>query len=214
MYQVWDRESSKWALVRGTVLAHSNRTLTVLVDGGRVRVAARLSRRLRNEHRSVPGDACRLGPRLPAYRDLDSERGGQAMSDVVARAKSALEGVTSGPWVWDDTDEELVSQTTQAVLPSGGTYPAVVLAGVWHNDDTAGVWAEDADAAFIAAARHLVPELVAEVKRLREVLDELVDPDPCRFDHDGDCQAHGFFGITADTPCAHEQAKRLLEVNR
>jgi hypothetical protein len=40
----------------------------------------------------------------------------------------------------------------------------------------------------------------------RDLLSALIDPDPCRFDHNGDCQAHGFFG----GPCAHELAKQFL----
>lgn len=47
------------------------------------------------------------------------------------------------------------------------SYPKSVLSGEWHNDDTAGIYVEDRDAAFIAASRELVPELVAEVERLR-----------------------------------------------
>ncbi len=52
----------------------------------------------------------------------------------------------------------------------------------------------------------LVPELVAEVEKLRAALSALVDADDCWFDHNGDCQAHGFF----DGPCGHAVAKQLL----
>jgi hypothetical protein len=41
----------------------------------------------------------------------------------------------------------------------------------------------------------------------RAILADLVDPDPCRLDHDGDCQTHAWFG---DDECPHARAKRLL----
>lgn len=92
------------------------------------------------------------------------------MGDVVARAKAALEGVTAGPWSWrfegrdGRGDDALVSRS---VTISG--YPARVLSGEWQ-DEGGGVAVGSADAEFIAAARSLVPELVAEVERLRGLL--------------------------------------------
>jgi hypothetical protein len=77
------------------------------------------------------------------------------MSDVVARAKAALEGV-SEPWV---ADGELHS------LDDGYTETC------WDVDGPDGGWVarcQDAEtAAFVAAARSLVPELVQEIERLR-----------------------------------------------
>jgi hypothetical protein len=42
------------------------------------------------------------------------------------------------------------------------------------------------------------------------VLADLVDPDPCWFDHHGGCQAHGYLSLEPGEKCPHEQAKRLL----
>lgn len=72
------------------------------------------------------------------------------MSDVVQRAKQALEGVTEGPWRWgivDDDDEYLLD-------PCGVQVPTYI------KENTV----------FIAAARSLVPELIAEVERLHGLL--------------------------------------------
>lgn len=44
----------------------------------------------------------------------------------------------------------------------------------------------------------------------RWLLEELIDPDPCWFDHHGGCQAHGFLDSTPGELCPVEQAKRLL----
>ncbi|ASR84909.1 hypothetical protein SEA_STEVIERAY_57 [Mycobacterium phage StevieRay] len=69
------------------------------------------------------------------------------MSDVVERAKAALEGVTEGPWTWTH----------------GMDARAMVL-----GPDNLRVKLEGyRDAEFIASARSLVPELIAEVERLR-----------------------------------------------
>lgn len=40
------------------------------------------------------------------------------------------------------------------------------------------------------------------------LLAELTDPDPCRFDHHGYCQAHGYF--ETEPKCPHARAKDLL----
>lgn len=69
------------------------------------------------------------------------------MRDVVERAKAALEGVTEGPWTWTH----------------GMDARAMVL-----GPDNLRVKLEGyRDAEFIASARSLVPELIAEVERLR-----------------------------------------------
>lgn len=79
------------------------------------------------------------------------------MSDVVERAKAALEGVTYGPWEYD------YSAGSMTVL--GGPV-------IWLGDGDLGFRVEphhqaDENAAFVTDARWLIPELVAEVERLR-----------------------------------------------
>lgn len=79
------------------------------------------------------------------------------MSDVVERAKAALEGVTEGPWdaFWGDQccGGTCVDNGHGLPLHSGGDLLP-------------------RDARFIAAARSLLPELVAEVERLRHELSD------------------------------------------
>lgn len=50
-----------------------------------------------------------------------------------------------------------------------------------------------------------IKSLRGEREEMRRLLSELVDPDPCWFDHHGSCQAHDL-----QNPCPHEQAKKLL----
>ena len=80
--------------------------------------------------------------------------------DVTDRARAALEGVTCGPWT-------VVSGAWGNVwhFPEGD-----------HNDGRPTVVVRmggmtEADSTFIATARTLVPELLAEVERLRGALD-------------------------------------------
>lgn len=79
------------------------------------------------------------------------------MSDVVSRASHLLEGITEGPWTWDEwpNRNEIGSPDGQllAITPS-------VLAREQSS----------LDARFLAEARQLVPDLVAEVERLRAEL--------------------------------------------
>jgi hypothetical protein len=74
-----------------------------------------------------------------------------ADDDILTRAREALDGVSEGPWEVHST--------------RGGTYVTRPdLLGVAREWSL--IW-QPADARFIAAARTLVPELVAEVERLR-----------------------------------------------
>ncbi|QDF19805.1 hypothetical protein QEH38_gp73 [Mycobacterium phage LilSpotty] len=38
----------------------------------------------------------------------------------------------------------------------------------------------------------------------------LTDPDPCQWDHNHSCQAHGYFYIDQGELCPVEEAKRIL----
>lgn len=42
----------------------------------------------------------------------------------------------------------------------------------------------------------------------RALLEDLADPDPCRYDHHGYCQAHGW--LQTEPRCPHLRAKELL----
>lgn len=46
-----------------------------------------------------------------------------------------------------------------------------------------------------------------ENDRLRSLIADLFDADPCQFDHHGNCQAHGWFG---EAKCPHARAKEVL----
>jgi len=77
---------------------------------------------------------------------MSEERSTDTNPDVVERARAVLEGVTPTPWVLSQPDGNWISPHVC------NTYG--------HNR---------ADAEFIAAARSLVPELVAEVERVRQL---------------------------------------------
>ena len=42
------------------------------------------------------------------------------------------------------------------------------------------------------------------------LIEELLDPDPCMYDHDGNCQAHSMHS----RPCPHEVAKHVRSTAR
>lgn len=87
------------------------------------------------------------------------------MSDVVERAKSALEGVTEGPWEAQDWTSHANGERGCGILAGiGMKQRGIAWTGQHHWNPEAEA---QADAEFIAAARTLVPELVAEVERLR-----------------------------------------------
>jgi hypothetical protein len=75
-----------------------------------------------------------------------------------------VRAATPGPWRWW-TSCSFRRLSSDATGKAGD-----VLHGVIHHDGVADVACSDEDAAFIAAARAAVPELIAEVRRLREAL--------------------------------------------
>jgi hypothetical protein len=100
------------------------------------------------------------------------------MSDVVERAKAALEGITEGPWSHHISTEADTGETHEQyqantlinsgeplhvlTAPSSDPKFAYVVPAITGDGPTS-----DRNAEFIVAARSLVPELVAEVERLR-----------------------------------------------
>lgn len=50
----------------------------------------------------------------------------------------------------------------------------------------------------------------AEGVKLRDLIECLIDPDPCWFDHDGGCQAHGYISLEPGEMCPHAEAKEWL----
>ncbi|ANU79458.1 hypothetical protein Gompeii16_39 [Mycobacterium phage Gompeii16] len=86
--------------------------------------------------------------------EKESDGAGRVQA-VVERAKSALEGVTEGPWI-----AEYSSEQGNCIIPhdAESTREAVATTHLYH---------QRADAEFIAQARTLVPELVAEIEELR-----------------------------------------------
>ena len=100
------------------------------------------------------------------------------MSDVVEQAKAALEGVTDGPWEHRvGPDDETHAEYFNGTLSNSGEPLHVLIAPSTEPQFAYVVPAITGDgpgsarnAEFIAQARALVPELVAEVERLRATL--------------------------------------------
>jgi hypothetical protein len=95
--------------------------------------------------------------------------------------------------------------------------------GAWH-----GYWeALDYEHPGVHVAEHAAPASEAAVSAVVELLErdfvrplrdtvielhgvlvDMVDPDPCQYDHHGYCQAHGW--LQTQPPCPHLRAKKLL----
>ncbi len=48
------------------------------------------------------------------------------------------------------------------------------------------------------------------VPQLMRLIRDLVDADPCWFDHHGGCQAHGYLSLEPGEKCPHAEAKEIL----
>ncbi len=100
--------------------------------------------------------------------------------DLITRTENSLEGVTEGPWevVWETEEVEYGAGARYAYAIHG---PADL--GTLESDGCSDDYKEryghqiteivglsDADAEFFAGSRQLVPELLAEVKKLRAAI--------------------------------------------
>lgn len=85
----------------------------------------------------------------------------------IAEISQLCESATAGAWRWGDPDrrESRMSLYSDArgAGPIGSGFPLL-----WLDRDSWAVIAFD-DTAFIAAARTVVPELLAEIKRMRPI---------------------------------------------
>jgi hypothetical protein len=93
------------------------------------------------------------------------------MTDIIERATQALDGVTEGPWDDKGTDSEDWSvdypgDCSWCFVGRKNKTPVAILIGKGYRSDRM----IDANARFIAASRQLVPDLIAEVQRLRAEL--------------------------------------------
>lgn len=87
--------------------------------------------------------------------------------DITARARAALEGVTEGPWetIYHQHDTSYPSDTYHVITERTGDLIAEADDESRSYDEPHAEFGRDAQ--FIAAARTLVPELLAEVERQR-----------------------------------------------
>lgn len=61
---------------------------------------------------------------------------------------------------------------------------------------------------LVESQRDVIRKLRSEEWEARKLLGEITDPEPCRLDHHGYCQAHLWVG---KGECAHRRAKELLQ---
>ncbi|TDD31672.1 hypothetical protein E1287_25770 [Actinomadura sp. KC06] len=71
---------------------------------------------------------------------------------------------------------------------------------------------DDAEQAARAAQAH-ADQMRAERDRLRTLLGDMVDPNPCTFDHHGGCQEHGYLSLQPGEKCPHAGAKEVLALD-
>lgn len=101
------------------------------------------------------------GPTEPLRATLGDET-----ADVVARAREALENVTDGPWEAQQYDDHPGDEGCGLLAGVGIAQRGIGYIGIYHWNS---VEQSETDAAFVAAARSLIPELIAEVERLHSL---------------------------------------------
>lgn len=93
------------------------------------------------------------------------------MSDIVERAEAALDGITEGPWTVNHEGWACISSGSNSVFH--GYFEGSCGDCGDEINDAASVAISIEDAEFIAAARALVPDLIAELKATRAENEQL-----------------------------------------
>ena len=71
------------------------------------------------------------------------------------------------------------------------------------------ILAEASHEQLLSAANNLgaaLTDVIVERNRLLKLVAELIDPDPCEYDHHGYCQAHSL----QERPCPHERGRAVI----
>ena len=102
----------------------------------------------------------------------DPKPGVDLSPEVLAAIKARAEAATSGPWEWRPDYVEPGRESTEGGLALAGKDDVEVVGAYNYHccDFRIDVDVNEADQAFIAAARSDVPALVAEVEKLRAEL--------------------------------------------
>lgn len=90
-------------------------------------------------------------------------------NDLKTRTAAALEGVTNGPWVWEEYDHQF--DPYDELIGAGGI--CIISDGSAGGEYSATIKVPSPNARFIAASRDLVPELLARVVKLEAALREI-----------------------------------------
>jgi len=61
-----------------------------------------------------------------------------------------------------------------------------------------------------SARASLMRDAADTLEQALTLVRDFTDADPCWFDHNGGCQAHGYLTIARGQMCPHEEAKLLL----
>ncbi len=124
--------------------------------------------------------------------------------EYLAYLREVADGAIPGPWDYM-TNRVGDSPLIVTIYTDDPDDPTLIKPLICFESSTENL----PDAQFIAAARTAVPELLDEIERLRRLLAELTDPDPCWFDHNGGCQAHGYLTLRPGETCPQYDAQQI-----
>ncbi|RBQ21646.1 hypothetical protein DP939_02740 [Spongiactinospora rosea] len=150
-------------------------------------------------------------------------------AEQLDKLRALLDRLPVGPWhatdcegrieVWQESALTHITRDARGEI-AGYSTPSAYLASQLLYERYVDTWdrgerdGEDDDlrrdiAELIAAARNMLPGLLAEIGRVRTLVRDLADPDECQYDHHGHCKAHGW--TQTEPRCPHARARELLQ---
>jgi hypothetical protein len=105
-------------------------------------------------------------------------------------------------------DEDVTGVSGTGPVAHGIQFPDGTVALRWSTSTASTVLWNSIEDAIRVHGHDGRTRVVWDGDQLRELIDELRDPDPCRHDHHGYCQAH--FWFYTEATCPHARAAELF----
>jgi hypothetical protein len=165
---------------------------------------------LRDRYISMLGVAKHLAPHLAdvmlAARDLEMTsqryRARFAENECDRRGGEITEAQDASiKWAYRARTAEAELRTLRTGLRANGADPTQIQ-NLWAQISLRNrQWRE---------ARQSAEKAEAARDKLATLVRDLTDPEPCRYDHHGGCQEHGYLSLENGERCPHAEAKEVL----
>lgn len=150
-------------------------------------------------------DACEHGCHFATAASDDAEAEIETLRERLAEASAGQATAWDACKGWN-------ARAEQAEAEVGRLRQELAEANRRYEERTPTQWAYEQACHALETHRARADAAEAEVQRLRLLVRDLADPDLCRFDHHGGCQAHGYLDLETGERCPQAEAGEIRDI--